>query len=110
MCCNRARSDGGILHLSRPQHLLAKEAAQVFRRAEIDRSTNNRFEVKLHARQPNETRFAARLELNQDIEIAVWPKAFREHRSEQSEPADLIPAAELCDEFTIQLDVRGHRE
>jgi regulation of enolase protein 1 (concanavalin A-like superfamily) len=110
MCCSRARSGGGILHLSRPQYLFAEETAQVFRCAKIDRPTDNRFEFKLHACQPNETRFAVRLELNQNIKIAFWPKPFRQHRSEQSEPADLIPSAKLSDEFTIELDVGGHRE
>jgi hypothetical protein len=83
MCSNRARADGGILHLGGSKHIVAEVAAQIFRRAEVHGSADDRLDLELHARQRKESRRLLGLEFDQDIDIALGPKSVRQHGSEQ---------------------------
>jgi hypothetical protein len=110
MCSSRARSDGGILHLGRSKNILTEVAAQIFGRTEIHWPANNRFDLELHTRQSKEPGRILRLKFDQNVDVALGPKLVRQHRSEERKTANVMPPAELGDEFTIELDVRRHRE
>jgi len=109
MCCSRARSDGGILHLGRSKDLITEVSAQVLRRAKVHRSADDSLDLELHARQSKESGCLLGLEFDQNIDITFGPKPVRQHGSEERKTPNVVSPAELCDKFTIELDVGGHR-
>jgi hypothetical protein len=109
MCCNRARSDGGILHLGGSKHIVPEVAAQIFGRAEVYGSADDRLELELHARQRKESRCLLGLEFDQDIDITLGPESVRQHRSEQRKALNAVPPAEVSDKIWIELNLGRHR-
>ena len=67
---------------------------------EIDVAPEDRAEILLH-RFDVETRFMSLLELHQHVHVAVGAEVVAEHRPEQVEPPDVVPAAELGDPVVV---------
>jgi hypothetical protein len=82
MCSSRARSDGGILHLSRSKNILTEVAAQIFGRTEIHWPANNGFDLELHTCQRKESGRILGLKFDQDVKVALGAELVCQHRTE----------------------------
>src|ERR1700726_2004025 len=89
------RSSPCISHRSRPPYAVAKLAAELLRSTQVDLRTEHRGKLGLHGGQPNETRLAARLELDQQIDVAVRPSGAHQSGAEQGQAEDVPLPAEL---------------
>jgi hypothetical protein len=75
--------------------LATEVRAKILCRAQIDApSAKQRRYLDLDPRQPQQARFAARLEFHQQIDVAVPPRRAFQHRSEQRQTADMVLPAE----------------
>jgi hypothetical protein len=50
-----------------------------------------------------------RLELNEDVDVALRTEVVAKHRAEERQLADVVPLAELGDASTVDSDLLRHR-
>src|SRR5437868_12429136 len=86
MWARRARSSGSKLNLRHLHHVIAEVAAQVFLCAQVDASALEQGrKLKLDLCHREQTRPCCRLELHQEVDIAVGPRGALERRAEERE-------------------------
>jgi hypothetical protein len=75
MCCSRIRSAFRILDTGCGEYFVAEIAAKLVGGAQINFPATKKFrKLSLHSSQIEETREIARLELHQEVDIAILPK------------------------------------
>src|SRR3954453_14104780 len=98
----RTPSSGFILDLRRLHALVAEVAAQVFRRAQVHLPrAQQRRELQLDLGHGEQARLGVRLEPDQQVDVAVRPRAAVQHRAEQGQPADAVAPAERRERIRI---------
>src|SRR5207248_11569278 len=82
-CRYRTRSKSFILHGGRSKHLIAEVAAEILGCTQVHLSSQLFGEFQLHPGDAEQTWRFTRLELNQNVNIAVGPESLSEDRPEQ---------------------------
>lgn len=77
-------------------------AAQVAGRPEIDFPPQHVGELVLHTCELDEARRTARLELDQQVDVAVWPCRALQGGAKEREPPDAVRAAESCESIAVR--------
>ena len=94
MCGNRVSPLPYILNFRFFQYRVAEIAAQVLRRAEVDFATEHPGQFQLHTGESNKTGDTVRLELDEDVDIAVWSEIGPQGRAEDGQPTNAMRPAE----------------
>jgi hypothetical protein len=92
-----------ILNLGLSQDLAAKIGAQKTRRVQVDLAPKDLRQLSFQREEP-EAWYVIRLELDQNINVAIRPKVIAKHRPEQGKPADMVVPAEVGKPFPIDCD------
>lgn len=96
MCCSRTRSSFRILDTGCGEDFVAEIAAKLVRGAQIDLSATEKFrKLSLHSGQVEEAGRLARMELNQEIDVAILPKLALQSGTEEGEFPYPISFAEI---------------
>src|SRR5688572_8073186 len=91
MCCTRTSLSGRKLHLGSPQHLVAEVPAELLRRAQVNLAPSEQSrEFCLEFREAEEARRPARLELDQQVDVALGTIRSPQHRPEQGQAANAV--------------------
>jgi len=88
--------------------LVAEMLREFTRRAKIDLMPEDRGEFVLHMSHIEEVRRAARLELDENINIALRREIVAENAAEKRQPRDAVALAEARD--SVQRDVKSSRK
>jgi len=105
MCCSRTRSSFRILDTCCGQHFVAEIAAKLVRSTQIDLSPTEKFrKFSLHSGQIEEAGRLVRLELNQEVDVAILPKLALQSGTEEGEFPYSISLAEISDLSTRELN------
>lgn len=78
------------------EHFVAEILAETLRRVQIHSPTKNRGEFVL-LRKESQTCPRARLEFDQNVNVAVWSEVVAKDRTEQGQSADVVPPTEVGD-------------
>src|SRR5437667_12123548 len=70
----------------------------------VDPASQDARKLFLLTRQREVGVAVVRLELDQHVDVAVGPKVVAEHRTEQSQPPDVVAATEIRDLLARNLD------
>src|SRR5258706_13709227 len=80
------------------QDLVAEVLAQLLRGSEVDAPAEDLCQF-LRDVEEREARGLARLELDQNVHVAVRPEVVAQDRAEEGEPTDVMAPAEVGDSF-----------
>jgi hypothetical protein len=106
MGCSRTRSSFRILDTGGGQYFVAEIPAQLVGSAQIDLSTTEKFrKLPLHSRQTEEAGCLARMELNQQVNVATLPKLAFQSGTEEGESPYSIFFAKIGNLVSRQLDI-----
>lgn len=96
-------SSGGVIQNGRPlADGVAEVAAQVIRCPHLDLTTTQECsQLQLHLGATQQARFAARLELQEHVDVTVAAEVCSQTRAEQRQSADVVPLAELCEQAVV---------
>lgn len=100
----RTRSSGRIQHGCAVEHVLPEVAAQVSRGTEVGLATHELAELQLHLYKGEKADPRVRLELHQEIHIAIRTKVIAERRTEQPQLTNRVAAAESSDLVAWDID------
>ena len=95
-------------HLCTGEDLVAEMLREFSRRAKIDLTPEDHGEFVLHMSHIEEVRRAARLELDENINIALRCEIIAENAAEKRQPRDAVAMAETRD--SVQRDVKSSRK
>src|SRR6266540_7359861 len=105
MCCSRTRSSFRILDTCCGEYFVAEIAAKLVGSAQIDLSTfKKRRKFPLHPSQIKETGGLVRMELNQQVDVAILPQLTLQSRTEEGEFPYAISLAKIGDLSTRELN------
>src|SRR6266511_2376144 len=109
MCRTRTSSGRVIKGLGRRPHFVAEEPAQVLIGPELDVPVAKQpAEFQLHGREPEETRCAARLELDEKVDVAVGALLASADGAEERESVDATAATESGQSLFVEIQHRAH--
>src|SRR6266511_2229138 len=96
MCCSRTRSSFRILDTCCGEYFVAEIAAKLVGSAQIDLSTfKKRRKFPLHPSQIKKAGRLVRMELNQEVDVAILPQLAFQSRTEEGEFPYAISLAEI---------------
>ena len=72
----------GVLDLRVSNHIVSEARTQISRRPQINPCTQQLGKFSFHARQPDQTNWAAGIELYKHVDIAIGAKASIQNRTE----------------------------
>lgn len=90
MCSSRIRSRGCVEHLGFCENFRPKSLAQVAGRAQVDLRAQQPGKLELKFGQADEPHPDIRLELHQEVNVALRPGFAMQDRSEQRQPAHSV--------------------
>src|SRR5688572_22101828 len=106
MCCSLTRSSFRILDTGCGEYFVAEIAAKLVGRAQIDLSTTeNSGKLSLHSGQIEEAGCLGRMELNEEVDVAILPKLALQGGTEEGESPYSISFTEIGNLVSRQLDV-----
>jgi hypothetical protein len=96
------------LSLCACEHAIAEPPVEVLLTHEIDAMAAEDARELFLDIEDAETDHLAGLEVDEDVNVAVWPEIVRQDGAKQGEFADVIPPAELSDSVAIDRDLGRH--
>lgn len=100
-CRRRTVSSGRIKRTRCRGDLVAEVAAEVLVGSQLDWAPRVASKLQFHLGEVDETRNAARVELDEDVDIAGGAEVIAQHRAVQCEPADAMAGGEVGDHGII---------
>src|SRR5713101_5038440 len=96
-------SSRDILDLGLGQDPAAEIGAQKTRSVQVNLAPEDLRQLSFQREEP-QSRYVARLELDQHVNVAIRPKVVAKNRAEERKPANMIALAEPSEPFPIDCD------